>query len=258
MRNPFNIIYINYKKKKNSPSVGYPLKSSVKINILIWSVTITLKNLCFFFHRRESIPLQGLLLLIFFILSVTTKYNLRIQIFYIIFLHFKISISVIITLLPKPSTVSPGELYQENKNKKIHHHFIDASNLEKFHPFNRNVSISQARVDGRTYWVTLEIFLPWDNVFSTSSTTLPTPWTEALQFFKAASSLRCSSRTGWKAESIFSGKHPTASFCIEDDQALTHLKIRNIKASNRQQIKLRRAIATCLLFSRGHPSSLSW
>ena len=133
------------------------------------------------------------------------------------------------------------------------------NNLNIFHPWHKNVCFSQARVAGRNDQVPLAILLPWANVFSTSSTTLPTSRTAALQLFKEASSLRCWSRMGWNAVSIFSGKHPTASFCNEDDQVLTHLKIRHIKTSNRQQIKHQTVTTTCLLFSlSGHPSSLSW
>jgi len=102
----------------------------------------------------------------------------------------------------------------------------------------------------------LLVLLPWESVFSTSSTSLPTWDTAALHLFKAASSLGCSSFTECNAVSIFSGKHPIASFC-NDDQDTTYLKIKYIKTKPKMRINhiLESAAATFLLISMsGRPS----
>lgn len=104
---------------------------------------------------------------------------------------------------------------------------------------------------GKTPQFNLLILLPWESVFSTSSTSLPTWDTAALHLFKAASSLECSSFTECNAVSIFSGKHPIASFCNEDDQDTTYLKIKYIKTKPNRWINhlSKSAAATCLLIS---------
>lgn len=103
----------------------------------------------------------------------------------------------------------------------------------------------------------LLVLLPWDSVFSTSSTSLPNWDTAALHLFKEASSLGCSSFTKCNAVIIFSGKHPIASFCNEDDQDTTYFKIKYIKTKPNMWINhiLESAAATCLLISMsGRPS----